>query len=73
MRRLLMGAGLLSAALAAGCGFQLRGQTPLPAALLRPYLETEDRYTPLYSALAARLEAAGAALAPAASGASAVI
>jgi LPS-assembly lipoprotein len=60
-------------ALAAGCGFHLRGQTPLPATLVAPYLETSDRYTPLYAALAARLRAAGATLAADPAAASAVI
>jgi LPS-assembly lipoprotein len=73
MRRTLFTMAPLLCALAASCGFHLRGQTPLPAALARPYLETEDRYTPLYAALTARLRAAGAELAPMATGSSAVI
>lgn len=51
---------LIPLALAAGCGFHLRGQTPLPAAFAKPYIETSDRYTPLYAALASQLRAAGA-------------
>ena len=57
----------------AGCGFQLRGQAPLPAVLATPYLEAGDHYTPLYAALEARLRAAGARLAANPSAASAVI
>ena len=56
-----------------GCGFQLRGQAPLPAVLASPYLEASDHYTPLYGALGARLRTAGAKLAASPSGASAVI
>lgn len=59
--------------LISGCGFQLRGQAPLPATLATPYLETGDRYTPLYAALEARLRAAGAKLAAGPATASAVI
>jgi len=59
--------------IATGCGFQLRGQAPLPAALATPYLEAGDHYTPLYAALVARLRAAGARLAAGPSAASAVI
>lgn len=60
-------------AVAAGCGFHLRGQAPLPAVAVRPYIETDDRYSPLYAALTSQLRAAGASLAPDAAGASAVI
>lgn len=56
-----------------GCGFHLRGQAPLPATLATPYLETGDRYTPLYAALQARLRAAGAKIATDPAAASAVI
>lgn len=71
MRRRLFAVALL--ALAAGCGFHLRGRTPLPSVMARPYVETEDRYTPLYAALIAQLRAAGARPAAAASEASAVV
>lgn len=57
----------------AGCGFHLRGRAPLPAAMTRPYLDSTDRYSPLHAALVARLQAAGARLAPDAASASAVI
>ena len=59
--------------LMSGCGFQLRGQAPLPATLATPYLETSDSYTPLHAALEARLRAAGAKLATDPATASAVI
>jgi LPS-assembly lipoprotein len=59
--------------LMAGCGFQLRGQAPLPAALATPYLESGDHYSPLYAALASRLRAAGAKLVIDPAAASAVI
>lgn len=73
MRRLRLPLALMLLAAAAACGFHLRGQSPLPAAMMRPYLDAPDRYSPLYAALVARLEAAGAELAPAAGAASAVI
>ena len=60
-------------ALASGCGFHLRGQEQLPAALASPYVETSDRYTELYAALDNRLRAAGARPAANAAAASAVI
>ena len=64
---------LLVFALASGCGFQLRGQTPLPTTVARPFVEAEDHYSPLYSALDKRLRAAGAQPAADAATASAVI
>jgi LPS-assembly lipoprotein len=57
----------------AACGFHLRGEAPLPAVMATPYIETGDRYTPLYAALEQRLRAAGATLAPDSAAASAVI
>jgi LPS-assembly lipoprotein len=59
--------------LLAGCGFHLRGQAPLPAAAAAPYVEASDRFSPLYTALDARLRAAGAVPAASASTASVVI
>ncbi|MGH8130602.1 MAG: LPS assembly lipoprotein LptE [Steroidobacteraceae bacterium] len=64
---------LIPPALMAGCGFHLRGRTPLPAVLAKPYIDTTDRYTELYAALLARLRAADATLAASAGEASAVI
>ncbi|MFZ2508956.1 MAG: LPS assembly lipoprotein LptE [Steroidobacteraceae bacterium] len=60
MRQLLRYCLIGFVTLAAGCGFQLRGQAPLPAVFATPYLESSDRYTPLYAALESRLRAAGA-------------
>ena len=60
-------------ALVAGCGFHLRGSTPLPPALAKPYLEAPDRYTPLFAALNQQLRAAGVTLAADPAQASAVI
>ncbi|MDH4260851.1 MAG: hypothetical protein OEW16_11200 [Gammaproteobacteria bacterium] len=73
MRQLLLCFAIGGMALMSGCGFQLRGQAALPAALATPYLETSDRYTPLYAALEARLRAAGARLSADPATASAVI
>ena len=64
---------LVLLAMASGCGFHLRGKEPLPASLVKPYIEAEDRYTALYAALDKRLRAAGAAPAANAASASAVI
>jgi LPS-assembly lipoprotein len=71
MRR--MPVALVLAALLAGCGFQLRGQAPLPAVAARPYVESPDRFTPLYTSLERRLRAAGAVPAANAAGASVVV
>jgi LPS-assembly lipoprotein len=65
--------GLVLGALLAGCGFQLRGQAPLPAVATRPFVESSDRFTPLHAALERRLRAAGAAPAANAQEASIVI
>ena len=73
MRRLICTIAMVPLLLATGCGFHLRGATPLPVALASPFLETSDQYTPLYAALTARLRAAGATPAPNAAAASAVI
>lgn len=66
-------ATLALVALLAGCGFQLRGQVPLPAVAARPYVDSPDRFTPLYTALERRLRAAGAVPAASASAASVVV
>ena len=73
MRQLLLGFAIGWMTLLSGCGYQLRGQAPLPPALATPYLESGDHYTPLYAALQARLRAAGARLATDPAIASAVI
>jgi LPS-assembly lipoprotein len=56
-----------------GCGFHLRGSSPLPAALAKPYLDASDRYTALYAALHQQLRAAGVTFAANPAEASAVI
>ncbi len=73
MRRLAWPVVVLALAVASGCGFHLRGQTPLPASMARPYIEGADRFTPLYAALVAQLDAAGAVPAANAAEATAVI
>jgi LPS-assembly lipoprotein len=71
MRRLFVAVLLLAAA--SGCGFRLRGETPLPPVMATPYVDADDHYTPLYTALDARLRAAGARPVASAAAASAVI
>ncbi len=71
MRRLAL--LLFTLALVSGCGFQLRGQTPLPAVVASPYVEADDHYSPLYAALDQRLRVAGAVPTADASTATAVI
>lgn len=60
-------------ALAAGCGIHLRGSTPLPPALAKPWLDAPDHYSPLYAALTGQLRAAGVAFAANPAEATAVI
>ncbi len=71
MRRALLAAS--GVALLAGCGFQLRGHVPLPAVAAKPYVESPDRFTPLYGALDRRLRDAGAMPAASAAEASVVV
>ena len=73
MRQLFLCFAIGWLTLLSGCGYHLRGQAPLPAALATPFLESADHYTPLYAALQARLRAAGAVLASDPAAASAVI
>ncbi|HEY5560014.1 MAG TPA: LPS assembly lipoprotein LptE [Steroidobacteraceae bacterium] len=73
MNRLFQALVLVPFVFAAGCGFHLRGQAPLPAVTAKPYIETTDRYSALYAALRSQLRAAGASLAPDAASASVVI
>ena len=72
MRRAAWSAALVLLPLA-GCGFHLRGQTPLPAVVASPFVESGDHYSPLYAALDQRLRAAGATPAADATTATAVI
>ena len=70
IHRILVAAALV---LLAGCGFHLRGSTPLPAAMAKPWLDAPDKYTALYAALDLQLRAAGVTLAAGPAEASAVI
>jgi len=56
-----------------GCGFHLEGRTPLPAKVLTPYLEVEDRQSDFVQSLERALLANGAQLAPDKTRASAVV
>ncbi len=73
MLRLSSAVVALALAVGTGCGFHLRGQTPLPAVMAHPYIDAPDRYTPLYAALNAQLSTAGATLAASTAEASGVI
>ena len=73
MRRLSFAAVVLALAFVSGCGFHLRGRTPLPAVMAHPYIDAPDRYSALYAALNAELRAAGATPAATAAEASGVI
>jgi LPS-assembly lipoprotein len=64
---------LVATALLAGCGFQLRGATPLSGPMASPWLEVPDRYTPFHRELVASLESAGARLAPGKHAATAIV
>ena len=64
---------LLIGIAAAGCGFHLAGNEPLPPVLARPYLSFKDPYTDFAREFEHRLKSAGAAPAPVRSGASATI
>src|SRR5262249_10308167 len=55
------------------CGFHLEGHTRLPATLMTPYLETQDRQTDFVQRLQRALRAKGAQLAPQKEQASAVV
>ena len=73
MRRLSLAAFVLALAAVSGCGFHLRGQTPLPEVVARPYVDATDRFSVLYAALLAQLRAAGATPAATATEASGII
>jgi LPS-assembly lipoprotein len=68
-----LGLALLVAALALGCGFQLQGRTPLPAAFAKTYVEAEDRQSDFVQDLRKSLLGAGKQIAPARTAASAVV
>jgi LPS-assembly lipoprotein len=73
MRAARFGLLLLAAGLAAGCGFQLRGDVELSARMQTPYVEAADRHTTFYGELKAALVGAGAALSPSSQTASAIV
>ncbi len=67
-------AAVLGALLAlGGCGFHLEGRTPLPAKVLTPYVEAEDRQSDFVQSLERALLANGAELASDRTKASAVV
>ena len=48
--------------LLAGCGFQLRGATTVPAEMARTYIETADRHSLFYRSLREQLRTAGVSI-----------
>jgi LPS-assembly lipoprotein len=50
---------LLVLASIAGCGFQLRGTTSIPADMSRTYIDTGDRHSPFYRRIRSELSNAG--------------
>jgi LPS-assembly lipoprotein len=74
MRRLAPpGLALLVALLAPGCGFQLQGRAPLPAAFAKTYVDAEDRQSDFVQDLRKSLLSAGMHIAPERASASAVV
>lgn len=53
-------AAVLSAVLVSGCGFRLQGAEPLPNAMTRTYLETDEPGSEFYSSLREALRRRGA-------------
>lgn len=68
-----LGAALLFALLAAGCGFQLQGRAPLPATFAKTYVEADDRQSDFVQDLRKSLLGAGMQIAPQRATASAVV
>lgn len=62
LRRLRIGLVWVLGALAAGCGFHLRGAVEYPPAMAVTYIDATDRYTPFYHQLRAALRAGGVRL-----------
>lgn len=60
MRHPFLAVVVLALAFASGCGFHMRGRTPLPEVMARPYVDAPDRFSVLYAALLVQLRAAGA-------------
>lgn len=73
MARARIAAALVLLVLQAGCGFQLKGAAPLPAAVKSVYVATSDELSPFAVQLHKALDAAGALQAASASAADAVI
>jgi LPS-assembly lipoprotein len=63
----------VAALIVAGCGFQLKGAVALPADVKSVYVATSDELTPFSVELGRALRASGAAMAPSAAAADAVI
>ena len=53
--RLVAGIAVVASAVMAGCGFQMRGQPDIPAAMSRTYIATPNRHSIFYRKLAAEL------------------
>ena len=64
---------LLLALAAGGCGFHMQGATALPAGIQKIYVSTKDELSPFAVELRRALDDAGAAVAPSAGEADAVI
>jgi LPS-assembly lipoprotein len=60
MRHPFLAVVVLALAFASGCGFHMRGRTPLPEVMAHPYVDASDRFSVLYAALLVQLRAAGA-------------
>lgn len=73
LHRALLGALLSVAALAAGCGFHLRGATELPAGIERVHVATRDELSAFSIELFRALEQAGARRAASPADADAVV
>jgi LPS-assembly lipoprotein len=65
--------GLVLALAAGGCGFHMQGATALPAGIQKVYVSTKDELSPFAVELRRALDDAGAAVAPSAGEADAVI
>ena len=57
--RLATGVVVIVSAVIAGCGFQMRGQPDIPAAMSRTYIATPNRHSIFYRKLAAELRSNG--------------
>ena len=64
---------LALAGVCGGCGFRLAGSEPLPAIMVKPYLEVQDSYTDFAREFARNLQGSGAQLQSLAAQASATV